>query len=182
MANCGSVSTLPISCPDGIMGGLEKVWMIAYKDLAPISTATTEVYSASSVNGVVTQVGLATGKTYVEIGLLKSTSGLVEKGQIDDTKGYNFTTQTFTLVLRDITIDNRLFINNVKLQPVSIIYRTRTGKYQIIGLNGQLKVSTYEGGTGVAETDLVGHTLTFEGNSLSTAPFIDDALVKTLVS
>lgn len=178
---CISLTALPRACAEGILGGLQKVYVIAHKDLAAISTGTTEVYSAST-NGTVVSVGLATGKTFVEIGLLKSTSGLNEKLTKDNTKGTSFYTQTFTLVLSDLTIENSAFIKAITNQPVAVIYKTRTDKFFIVGLNGQFEVKEVDGGTGTAEADLVGHTLTFEGISTTVAPFIESSIVSSLIA
>ncbi|MBS1632685.1 MAG: hypothetical protein JST10_08945, partial [Bacteroidetes bacterium] len=122
------------------------------------------------------------GKSYVEIGLLKNTSGLNEKLTKDPTKGTSFMTQTFTLVLSDLTIENQTFVKSVKDQPVSVIYKSRTGKFFVVGLNGQFEITNIEGGTGTAEADLIGYTLTFEGNSPSVAMLIDDSLVASLIA
>lgn len=177
---CLSLTALPRACADGVIAGLEKVYIIAFKDLAPINTGTTAVFSASTT-GVVNVVTRLATKTFVEIGLLKSTSGLNEKLTKDDSKGVSFFEQSFTLVLGDITVDNQTFIKNVTNQPVVVIYKTRTGKHFIAGLNGQFEVSAIEGGTGTAEADLIGYTLTFNGNSTTVAPFILDSLVPTLL-
>lgn len=178
---CNSLSSLPRSCSEGVLAGLEKVYIIAFKDLVPVSTGSTEVYSTSG-SGVVNEIGLASGKTFVEIGLLKSTSGLNETLTKDNTKGTSFFTQVYTLVLGDLNTDNQAFIKNVQNQPVSMIYKTRTGKYFVIGLNGQFEVSGIEGGTGVAEADLIGHTLTFSGISTSVASLIDESIVTDLIA
>ncbi len=175
---CNSLTALSRACSDGVAAGLDKVYIIAFKDLDIISGTT--VYTTSGT-GVVNNIGLASGKTYVEIELLKSTSGLNEKLTKDNTKGTSFFTQTFTIVLGDLTTENATFIKNVTNQPVSVIYKTRTGKHFVVGLNGQFQVSQIDGGTGTAEADLIGHTLTFEGVSLSVAPLLDESLLATLI-
>jgi len=177
---CNSLSSLPRACSDGSLGGVNKVYIIAYKDLATIVGAN-DVFSAST-SGIVNAVGLASGKTYVEIGLLKDTSGLTEKLTKDNTKGTNFFTQTFSLVLGDITPTNTQFIQDVKGQPVSVIYKTRTNAYFILGLNGQFEITTIEGGTGVASADLIGHTCSFEGISSGTAQLLDPSIVASLIA
>lgn len=178
---CNSLIALPRSCAEGVLGGLEKAYLIAFKDLEPISSGTTSVYSATT-EGVVSQVGVASGKSFVEVGLLKNTAGLTEKLTKDPTKGVSFMTQTFTLVLSDLSIENQTFVKSVKDQPVAAMIKSRTGKYFIIGLNGQMEVTAIDGGTGVAEADLIGYTLTFEGNSPSVAMLIDDSLVASLIA
>jgi hypothetical protein len=174
--SCNSLTSLPRVCADGIVAGLEKVYVVAHKDL----TGTT-VYSAAT-NGTVTQVKLSGSTKFVEVGLLKSTAGLSEKLTKDNTKGTSFYTQTFTLVLGDLSTENKTFIESVQNQPVVVIYKTRTGKYFIVGLNGQFEITNIEGGTGTAEGDQIGHTLTFEGISTSVAPLLDSSILSSLIA
>jgi len=178
---CNSLTALPRVCAEGVLAGVEKVYIIAFNDLAPISSGTTEVYSGNT-SGIIVQIGLDAGKKFVEVGLLKSTSGLNEAMTKDNTKGTSFFTQTFTIVLSDLTTENSEFIKNVSNQPVAIIYKSRTGKYFAAGLNGQFEISGVEGGTGVAEADLIGHTLTFNGISKTVAPIVLDTIVPGLIA
>lgn len=178
---CESLSALPRLCAEGTLGGLNKVYIIAHKDLDAINSGTTEVYSAST-NGIVNQVGLASGKTYVEIGLLKNTSGVKETLTKDPTKGTCFFNQEFTLVLGGLSNENRDFVEKVKNQPVSVIYKARNGNHYVIGLEGDLEVSAIEGGTGTAEGDLVGYSITFQGLSSTATPLMDSSIVASLVA
>jgi hypothetical protein len=178
---CNSLTALPRVCPDGVLAGVEKVYIIAFKDLKAINTGTTEVYSANT-SGIVTTIGLQSGKTFVEIGLLKSTSGLNEALTKDNTKGTSFFTQTVSIVLSDMTSTNIDFVKNVVNQPVAILVKSRTSKWYAAGLNGQFEVSAVDGGTGVAEADLIGFTITFNGIAPGPAPIVLDSLVPTIIS
>lgn len=178
---CNSLTALPRVCNDGVVAGIEKLYMIAFKDLKAVSSSTTEVYSATTA-GVINQVGLVTGKTFVEVALLKSTAGLEEKLTKDNTKGTSFYTQTLKLVLGDLTIENSTFIGSVTNQPVAIIIKTRTGKYFITGLNGQFEVISVEGGTGSAESDLIGYTISFAGITKGLTPLLDSTLISTITA
>lgn len=179
---CTSLIGLPTVCGStGIYGGLEKLYIIAYKDLAPASgDAGTPVYTLST-GGLVSEIGLVDTKKYVEIGLLKSTSGVKETMTKNAQSGTNFMTQEITLVLSDITAENRVFIESVRYQPVSILVKSRTGKWFVTGLNGQLELSALEGGTGTVETDLTGYTLTFQGIDGNLLPQVDDALITDII-
>lgn len=180
---CPSLIALPRACgAEGVVAGLEKVYMIAFNDLAiPVGQTTDEVYT-ESVNGMISAIGLDASKSFVEVGLLKSTAGLNEALTKDTKTGTSFLTQTFTLVLSDLTADNRIFIQGVMNQPVSILIKTRTGKYFASGLNGQLELSGLEGGTGTAEGDLIGYTLTFSGIDTKLIPQVDPTIVADLIN
>jgi len=174
--SCSSLTALPRECNEGVIAGLERVYMIAFKDLQKI-TGSEEVFSADTT-GTVVQINTSNG--FVEIGLLKSTSGLEEKLTKDPAKGTCYFTQTFKLVLGDLTSANQNFIASVVNQPVAVIYKTRTGLFFVVGLNGQFEVTSVTGGTGVAESDMIGYQVDFAGISKTTAPLVSSALVTTL--
>jgi hypothetical protein len=182
MAACVSVAALARACgTDGVAAGIEQLYIIAFKDLAPISgDAGTPIYATAS-NGMVSNIGLADTKSYVKIDLLKSTSGFKDPMTKNNQNGTLFYTPEMNLVLSDLTIENRNFILSVQNQPVSMLYLNRTGKYFVVGLNGQFELSALEGGTGTAEADLIGSTLTFSG--IDTVPMrqVELALVPTLL-
>lgn len=173
---CNSLSALPRAC-GGVVAGLEKVYIIAFKDLS----GTTSVYSATT-GGTVVSVNLVGGKKYQEIGLLKSTSGLNQKLTKDNTKGVSYFTHTFTVTLGDLSAANYQFVTDAKDQPVSVIVKSRTGNYYVAGLNGQFEVTAVDGGTGTAESDLIGYTVTFEGVSTTAFPLLDSSIVASLIA
>jgi hypothetical protein len=175
---CNSIAALPRECTQGVLGGVQSFWIIAHKDLEAISG--TDVYTVDT-DGFVDEIGLASGKTYVTVGLLKSTAGATTEMTKNDQTGVNFFTNTMTLVLSDITKENLDFIKTVRNQPVSILMKTRTDKYVVYGLNGQLEISAMTGGTGVQEPDLSGFSLTFSGIERQPAILVQPALVPTII-
>ena len=178
---CNSLVALPRSCQEGVMGGIQNsIYMIAYKDLTLISGGS-DVYTINPTTNTVSEIGVTTTK-FVNIDLLKSTSGLEEKLTKDLQKGTNFFSQTFKLVLGDITPSNVTFLQSVINQPVSIIYKTRTGNYFVVGLNGQFELKTATGGTGIGESDMNGYTLEFEGIGSTVAPLLDSSILPDIVA
>ncbi|RZK04520.1 MAG: hypothetical protein EOO46_16495 [Flavobacterium sp.] len=156
--------------------------MVAFSDMGPHADSTTGDVYTTATGGTVNAIQMDSGKKFVEIGLLKNTSGLNEALTKDSTKGISFFTQTFTLVLGDVTIENKAFVESVMNQPVAVIIKTRTGKYFAAGLNGLFELASAEGGTGVAETDLIGYTLTFSGLSTGTMKLVDPSIVAGLIA
>jgi hypothetical protein len=177
---CISLVALPRACgTEGILGGTEKLYMIAYKDLNVVSGTT--VYTTAS-SGAVNQIGLDTAKKFVEIGLLKSTTGLNFEYVNNPQTGSSYFTNTLTLVLGNLSVENKAFVDSVKNQPVAIILKARTGKYFVTGLNGQFEVSAITGGTGVSEGDLNGYNITFSGVDGDTAKLVDETIIPTVVA
>lgn len=179
---CSSLIALPRACGTGVVAGLEKLYMIAYNDLATADGATNENTYTTSTGGIVNDIGLDSGKKFVEIGLLKSTAGLAEALTKDTTKGTSFLTQTFTLVLGDLTVENKAWIESVMNQPVAILIKSRTGKFFVTGLNGQFELSALAGGTGTADADLIGYTLTFSGIDTKLIPQVDGTIIADLIA
>lgn len=171
---CNTLSALPRAC-GGVVAGLEKVYVLATKDLSGTTS-----YSATT-GGTVTSISLASGKKFVEIGLLKSTSGLNQKLNKDNTKGTSYWTHSFTLTLSDLTSANYVFLSDVVNQPVAVIVKARTGSYYVAGLNGQMEVTTAEGGTGTVESDSIGTQLTFEGVATTQFYLVDSTIITSLI-
>lgn len=179
---CASIVALPRSCgAEGILGGIEACYMAAFVDLeVPEGSTNGEVYTVS-VGGLVSAIGLVTDKSFVEIGLLKSSSGLAETLTKDATKGVAYFTQTFTLVLSGLTAENKTFVESVLNQPVAVVVKSRTGKYYVAGLNGSLELATSESGTGLAEGDGQLYNLTFTGIDNKLIMQVDPTIISTLL-
>lgn len=177
---CTSIVAVPKACGSKVQGGINKLYIIGFEDLAPVAGSPTgEVYAVTS--GLVSNIGLDASKKFVEIGLLKETAGLSEKWTIDPSKGSAFSTQTATLAVSDLTSENRTFITSLMNRPVAILFKARTGKYYVAGLNGEFELSDLEGGTGTAAGDLNGYNLTFSGIASDLITQVDPTLIATLI-
>jgi hypothetical protein len=179
---CTSLTELPRECgAEGIIGGVGKVYMMAYVDSKPLVTSPTNDIYVLTPAGMVSDLGRDTGKMFVEIGTLPATSGLNEELTKNKQNGSAFFTQTLNLVLSQITTANRTFVANTLNQPVLVLVRTRNGNYYMGGLGGQLELTTLTGGTGVADGDLQGYTITYTGTEAILIPPVDPTLVPTLL-
>jgi hypothetical protein len=179
---CTSLVALPRACgAEGIVAGVQELYIISYADLAPASgVAGTPVYTVTT-GGVISDIGLDASKKYVQVGLLKQTSGFKETLAKNTQNGTAVWNQELPVTLADLTSENRVFINSVLNQPVSIMVKTFSGKYFVAGLNGQFEVSAGEGGTGTAITDLMGYTLTFSGFDTLPISMVDASLIAELI-
>jgi hypothetical protein len=180
---CTSLVALPRACgASGVVAGTEKLYIISYNDLTPTGSSG-NVYTTTTVSGstLISDINVATGKNYVEIGLLKSTAGLNEEMTKNLQNGITYFTQTLTVVLADITTANQQFVESVIHQPVSVVLKTRTGNYYAAGLNGQLELSKLTGGTGIQEGDLIGYQLEFSGVSKDLIRMVDPTILAGLL-
>lgn len=178
---CNSLVALPRACgAEGNVAGLEKLYVVSFADLATVS-GSTEVYAASTT-GLVNEIGLAVGKKFVEVGLLKSTSGLKQALTKNLQQGSAFFTQTFTLVLSGLTQANKTFLEAVLNQPIAIIFKTRMRNFYVVGLNGQFELSAAQVDSGVTESELSGYNLTFSGIDTISIQQVDESIVSGLIS
>lgn len=177
---CTSLVALPRTCGfDGTIGGMDKLYMIAYKDLD------------SSVNGDPTTVALGVISSialvdqdvkFVEVGLLRNSAEVTEKFANDFSKGTAFLTQTLKIVLSGLTQANLAYVQSVQSQPVALIFKNRSGHYYFMGGNGRFQLKDYEGGSGTAEADMQGYTLNFEGTGIDPIREVDPTLISTVVA
>lgn len=180
--SCTSLTALPRACgAKGIEAGLDKLYMVSYEDLAPATGATHGEVYVTATNGMVSAIGLDSGKKFVAIGLLKDTSDVSLKLTKDVTKGISYFTNTLKFVLSELTTENKTFVESVMNQPVAILFRSRTGKYYFAGGNGRFELTAGEGGIGMKSDDLNGITLTFEGADSTMVSLVDDSIVSGLI-
>ncbi|WP_316841368.1 hypothetical protein [Pedobacter gandavensis] len=178
---CSSLITLVKNCgSEGLIAGVQKLYMVSANDLISVSGSTGASYSVDT-NGIVNAIGLGAEKKFVEIGIIKNTTGLNEEFTINE-NGTNYSTETLTLKLADITVENKKFVDSVRGQEVAVIVKSRTGKFYTVGLNGLMKLSALSGGLGLAEGDDIGYNLTFSGVSQSGIQLVDVATVATSIA
>jgi hypothetical protein len=170
---CLSLVSLPLACgQEGIIAGVAKLYMVAYKDMKPVVGSPFPYVLATG--GIVNDISLQTSKTFVEIGTLKNTVDLRNSMVINE-NGTNYDSIELTMELLDITSDNQTFVNSVRGQEVAVIVQNKSGKYFAVGFNGSLKLSAMAGGLGKADADQIGYTLTFTGNDVFGMKLVESA-------
>jgi hypothetical protein len=182
MAACSSLTYLPLQCAsEALIGGTSKVYAIAAKDLGTVSGGTLS-YAVSPTTGAVTDIALLVPATgFVEIGQLKNVAGLGSEFT-KNANGTNYFTTTATMQLTGLTPENYKFIDSVRNQPVAFIYQSRQGNYYAAGLGGTMEIATVTSNTGIAESDLVGYTLTFTGVDSHGERFVEASAAQEVIT
>ncbi|WPQ65511.1 hypothetical protein SIO70_11695 [Chitinophaga sancti] len=175
---CESIIALAKSCGENKIAGIQSLYIIRYADLVETNGST---YTLST-GGLISDINIVTAKQFVPVGLLKNTAVLSETLNKNLQTGTSYMTQTFTLVLSDLTTENKTFIESVMNQEVAIVIRTKTGKYYAAGLNGQMELSTLETSSGTNDADLIGSTLTFTGTDTKLIQQVDSTLISTITT
>ena len=178
---CPSLVALARDCQGAQIGGAETIYAISFKDLVPVSSATTEVYSASS-NNIVISVGTSGSTKFVKIAVAKNTAGFTESLKKDLTTGTNYIEQKVTIDVQGLSTENRNFVESVRYQPIALLVKTRTKKWFLIGADGELELSALEAGIGVKADDGQGYKMTFDGVSANLALPVDSTIIASIVS
>ncbi|WP_449439640.1 hypothetical protein [Pedobacter steynii] len=173
---CVSLTSLPLVCGDVLMAGVQKLYIIANSDLTTISGAT----YTTATNGIINGINTVSGKTFVEVGVLKNTVGANQTGVFNE-NGTNYDTVELTVQLTDITPESETFVSSVRGREVSAILKSASGKYFSLGLKGGVKLSALTKGLGTADSDLIGYSLTFSGNDTLGIKLTDSAVALTKI-
>lgn len=176
---CSSITAITRICGSTNKPGVEKVWMVAYKDLYAISG--TDTYTVGTSSYLVTSIGLTGSTKFVPIGVLKDSAGFDTAGTLDPTKGTNNVVNTIVLKLSGLSVENRNFVSALTFNPVAILFKGRSGNYYVVGLSGLNELASFTATTGKTSADDLGYTLTL--TEAGDIPYqVDPTLITSIVS
>lgn len=165
----------------GATAGVQKLWMISNSDLGTV-VGKLQAYDVDATGQMIDEIALASGKKFVNVGLLKNTVGVVENfAKTQETNAYEITTE-LTLVVAGISTNSRKFVTDlIDAGEVSAIIQLKSGKFIALGLDGYTEVTAVAGGSGVAGADLNGYTITISGVETELLKLVDPAIIPTIV-
>ena len=176
---CSSISAITRICGSVNKPGVEKIWMVAYKDLYAVSG--TDTFTVATSSYYVNAIGLTGSVKFVPVGILKDTTGFDTAGTLDPTKGTNNVVNTVTVKLSGLSVENRNFVSALTFNPVAILFKGRSGNYYVTGLGGLCELASFNATTGKTSADDLGYTLTF--NEAGDIPYqVDPTLISSIVS
>ncbi|WP_428329047.1 hypothetical protein [Mucilaginibacter sp.] len=177
---CTSVLAYTKQCSRGISGGVAKLWVIGYGDLVTIS-GSTEVYAMASGTTIVNQVNIASGKTFVSVGLLKESVSYKGTIKRDSSTGAFENSQETTIVISSITEVAKQFVDSLMQQPVALLIKLRSGVYIVSGLNGFCELTNVTEETGTKNSDMNGYQLKLSGVEEGFTKTIDPTYIASIV-
>ncbi|WP_166334644.1 hypothetical protein [Sphingobacterium chungjuense] len=162
-------------------GGASELWLISYSDLKNVD-GSLEKYSTDSTGNVIDEIGLATGKKYVSVGLIKNTLGITEEyASTPETNSFTITS-TLNLYVSGITPDGRNFISElVEAGAVSALVKLKSGRFVALGLTGMMDVSAISGTSGVNSGDGAGYTITLTSDENHFLHLVDPTIITGLI-
>lgn len=173
---CSSILAYTKTACGAVKAGINKTYVIAYKDLVPVS-GSTEPYTVS-VGGVVNAIGLSGSTKFVKIEGTKNSSAFKETTAVAD-NGVSTITQEKTIAIDSLGAVNKTFTESLMGQPVVLIDQLKSGVYIVAGLDGQMILS---GSEGTADSTNNGRSLTFSADAIMLAPEVDKTLIPSIIS
>ena len=125
--------------------------------------ASGDLTSYTEASGVVTAITKGAGKKFFKYALVKGTSSLTENINASVENGTIFYQQELTMIINklQVAVRNELLLLAKNLL-VAIVHDSNDA-YWIIGLKNGIDITAGNAGTGTAQGDRSGYTLTFTG-------------------
>ena len=159
-----------------VKAGLKDHFIIAYDDLAILS-GSTEPY-ATSVNGVINAIGLASGKKFVKIKNTRGTGQFTDTGATAE-NGVETITHEYTLSIDSFSAENKKFAESLSGRELVLLTKLKSGKYAALGIDGGLYLS---GSVLTVNGTDNSRALTFTGEAVNFVPEIDATIIASLIA
>ena len=168
---CALTQNYTLDCKDSL-GGITEVYFIAAGDV----TSTTEA------SGVITALVKATGKKFYKYELVRGTSQFVENVNANIQNGTVFYAPELTIILNKLQANTRNEILLLAQNRLVSVAKDNNGKYWYLGKTRGLDLTGGSAGTGTAEGDRSGYTLTFTGAEAALAPEVNSSVAAALTT
>lgn len=166
---CALTQGYTLDCKDSL-GGIKAAWFIAHQDVA----------SVTETEGVVTAITKDAGKVFYKYQLVRNTSSLTENVTASVENGTVFYAQELTIILNKMQANTRNEILLLAKNNLMVVVEDANGNYWLLGKNNGLDLTGGNSGSGTAQGDRNGYTLTFSGGEKELAPEVGSAVIATL--
>jgi len=169
--SCALTQGYTFDCKDNI-GGLKSVWFIGWNDVSSVTES----------SGTITAITKASGKVFYKYQLVRNTASLTENiaGSIENgTVVYN---QELVIVINKMQVSMRNEILLLGKNNMMAVVEDQNGRYWLAGRYNGLDLLSGSAGTGLAQTDRNGYTLTFSGGEKELAPAVQASVIATLTA
>lgn len=171
---CNTVTLNGINAKcDTSAGGIKRV-LIAQKDDVTIGNV--------DESGVITEITMATGKTFVQWLFRKNTGSYTTSLTSDPAIGTQAVTTDLNLQFTKAEATKRLEIQSAINAAAVVIIEDMYGQYILLGKDNEVSVTAVNQQSGTAVTDLNGYTLTFQDVSLELPHFVDASIISSLLT
>ena len=166
---CSLTSGYVLDCKDSL-GGIVDVMFMASGDLT----------SYTEASGVVTAITKGAGKKFFKYALVKGTSSLTENINASVENGTIFYQQELTMIINKLQVAVRNELLLLAKNLLVAIVHDSNDIYWIIGLKNGIDITAGNAGTGTAQGDRSGYTLTFTGKEPALAQQVSGSIIAAL--
>ncbi|TSA62706.1 MAG: hypothetical protein D4R41_01665 [Sediminibacterium sp.] len=168
---CALTQGYTLDCRDSL-GGIVEVYFMAAGDVS----------STTEASGVITALVKATGKKFYKYELVRGTSMFVENINANVQNGTVFYAPELTIVLIKLQTNTRNEILLLAQNKLVAVAKDNNGAFWYLGKTRGLDLTAGNGGSGTAEGDRSGYTLTFTGAEAALAPSVNSTVSSALTT
>lgn len=154
--NSYTLSGLDTVCKESSFGGIKEVLVALYDDVVSVTLN----QSGDSISAIT----MASGKTFHQYRLLKSTGGLTSTLNTSETSTSYFTNEV-TLQFMKMETSKRMEIMALMMSACAVIVLDANGKYWYLGKDNYVECSAGSAQTGTAASDANHYELTLSDTS-----------------
>lgn len=169
--SCALSQGYTLDCKDSL-GGIKAAWFIAHSNV----TAVTEA------SGVVSAITKSAGKVFYKYQLVRNTSSVTENITSSVENGTVFYAQELSIILNKMQANTRNEILLLAKNNLMAVVEDANGKYWLLGEGNGLDLSGGNSGSGTAQGDRNGYTLTFSGGEKELAPEVASGVISGLTA
>lgn len=188
-ADCASITLkgIMMDCSNSI-GGIKKVWLARYSDLASIETgdhmgqlekpegSTTTINLGTAITGLT----LKSGGEWHQYEFRKNTGSLTSTLNVDDENGNNYITSELSLVFSKMETKKRMEMAALAVGAVIAVVLDSNNRYWFLGYDDYVSASAGTGETGTAKEDRNAYTITLSTDSAEWPYELDDTVAASI--
>jgi len=168
---CALTQGYTLDCRDSL-GGVVEVYF----------TEAANVTASTEASGVITALTKATGKRFWKYELVKDTSMMNQTLTASVANGSVFYAQELQIVLNKLQTNTRNEILLLAQNSLVAVVKDSNGLYWYLGKTRGIDITAGTAGTGTAQGDRSGFTLTFTGSEPALAPSVAQSVYSVLTT
>lgn len=168
---CALTQGYTFDCKDNI-GGLKSVWFISANDVTTIT----------ETSGLVSTITKAAGKVFYKYQLVRNTSSFTTTIAGSTENGTVVYNQELLIVINKMQVSVRNEILLLAQNNLIAVIEDQNGKYWLAGKLNGLDLTAGTAGTGLAQSDRNGYSLTFTGGERALPPEVSSGIISGLTA
>lgn len=168
---CALTQAYSLDCRDSL-GGIKSVMFIGWADVTAVTEAA----------GVVTAITKSAGKMFYKYQLVRGTSMFQETINSSVENGTVFYQQELTIILNKLQTNTRNEILLLAKNNLMAIVEDNNGTFWLLGRLNAINITGGNAGSGTAQGDRSGYTLTFTGGEKELAPSVQSTIIAGLLT